>query len=347
MISELIKCDCRDLYMKRVGSLVLRKFLYINLVGLFVLGLGSAAPGKVQADTKYASKERSTIARAHMSRARALLVEALAEFEESRKYARPDLLIDSEDWRLRVVSLTEQLNRVVDPRPRVTREGAVFRAPPRLVKRQVERLPDLSDGAKTRSDYGEKQRLKERQEARARLYKEDDEKEINIARNESAVISSEDSNTKKVLEELPEDLVLPEEPQFKGSKENIQKPSVFTEELLPSASSDEVDEVITGDADLGTLKSTDSEVVKDLDELDEPENDLIKDSNEKRDAVVSDSLKNAEERASFNSLPEVISDEEVGEISPKVVEKQLTEDEELTKRLEESISRRLKDRAGE
>lgn len=318
--------------MKRVGSIVVRNFLYINFIGMLALGLGSIAPGEVSADTKYASKERSTIARAHMSRARALLVEALAEFEESRKYARPDLLIDSEDWRLRVVSLTEQLNRVVDPRPRVTREGAVFRAPPRLVKRQVERLPDVSDGAKTRSDYGEKQRLKERQESRARLYKEEEseEKEINISLNDSKVVSQD---------ELPDELDLPEEPKFGLSKD---KASVFPEELLPSSSNGQDIE----DSDLGALKSRNSEIVDDLDELEESY-DSVHDSIQRNDEVSTQNLRKAEDQASFNNLPGVISDDEVEEISPKVIEKQLTEDEELTKRLEESISKRLKDRASQ
>ena len=93
------------------------------LVGLVTVGV-SLCSGLVNAEQQYASRERATVARAHMSRARTLLVEALAEFEESKKYARPDMLIDSEDWRLRVVSLTEQLNRVVDPQPRVTKRGS-------------------------------------------------------------------------------------------------------------------------------------------------------------------------------------------------------------------------------
>ena len=117
----------------------------------------------------YAAKERSNAAVGHYARARAMLVEALAEFEQGRKYARPDMLLDPEEWRLNLISRTEELNRILDPRPRVTREGVRFQANSMLIRREKDRLPSVSDGAQTSNTFGEELRKKEMKAARARL----------------------------------------------------------------------------------------------------------------------------------------------------------------------------------
>jgi hypothetical protein len=118
------------------------------------------------------------------------MVEALAEFEQGRKYAQPDLLLDTEEWRLTTITLTEQLNRVIDPKPRVTKDGVIFRANPRLVRREKHRLPAVPDGAQDSNIYGEQQRMKELQASRARLYQPRKAPEQNVA--EERVIESEE-----------------------------------------------------------------------------------------------------------------------------------------------------------
>jgi len=120
---------------------------------------------------EYASKERARAAAGYYARSRAMLVAALDEFEQGRKYARPDLLIDSEDWRLKLITLTEELNRVIDPKPLITRDGVVFRANPRMIAREHDRVPHTVDGAQDSNIYGEEQRMKEIQKQRARMYR--------------------------------------------------------------------------------------------------------------------------------------------------------------------------------
>ncbi len=129
-------------------------------------GIGAS---EAQAQQQYASKNRTNAALGHYARARAMLVEALAEFEQGRKYARPDMLLDPEEWRLSIVSRTEELNRVIDPRPRVTRAGVQFRANKMLIRRERDRLPAVTDGAQDSNNYGEEQRKKELQATRAQL----------------------------------------------------------------------------------------------------------------------------------------------------------------------------------
>ena len=124
-----------------------------------------------QAQTaRYASEQRANAAVTYYARARTMLVEALAEYEQGKKYARPDMLHDSEEFRLTLISLTEQLNSLVDPQIRITRDGVRVRANPRMIKRKSQRLPEVINGAEDANDYGEKRRLKRIQESRAKLY---------------------------------------------------------------------------------------------------------------------------------------------------------------------------------
>lgn len=147
------------------------KTILSSVSGLLVLVafFSFASPKKAEAQ-RYASKQRSNVAIGHYSRARTMMVEALKEFEQGRRLARPDLLLDSEDFRLRLISLTEQLNRVVDPLPKTTRQGAIFTANPRLIRRQSDALPSVPGAAQDSNIYGEAQRLKELEMARARMY---------------------------------------------------------------------------------------------------------------------------------------------------------------------------------
>lgn len=328
------------------------------------------------AEQQYASKERATVARAHMSRARALMVEALAEFEEAKKYARPDMLIDSEDWRLRVISLTEQLNRVVDPKPRVTREGAVFRTPPRFVKRQKDQLPEVSDGAFTRSDAGEKNRMKQKQQERARLF-------------------TDKKTTAKDQAKLPEELALPEEPILEGipqGKENAagkaataQEPkNLFSNDLMPQLPEKELptkkmeDSGLKKSEDLNTSKMKESfpedKISESLKEdvrvlnternapptIIEPKEDAKKAIivEEEQEADLSDNqLLPPQERTKSVAMPKndsiitsesvpTISDDEVG-VPEEQAAKQISEDDELAKKLEDSISKKLSQRESE
>jgi hypothetical protein len=114
----------------------------------FALGILSGAVVTMVVDfataETSASPERSAAAVGHYARARALLTQALIEFEEGRKLARPDLLLDPEEWRTSVVSRAEELNRVLDPQPRVTRSGARFEATPELIRKEGEKPKTLS-----------------------------------------------------------------------------------------------------------------------------------------------------------------------------------------------------------
>ena len=138
--------------MKKANVTFLSVFTFIASLSL---GLSSASA------QNYASLERAEAAKGHYARARTLLVEAIEEFERGRRIASPDMLLDSEEWRLNMISRTEELNRVLDPQPRVTRSGVRFRANPLLMRNERRHKPVVVPEIYDSNKYGELQRKAE------------------------------------------------------------------------------------------------------------------------------------------------------------------------------------------
>ena len=122
---------------------------------LTVLALILLTPGSNAWADAYASEEAANRAVGHYARARALLIEALSEFEHAESIAKPDLLIDTESWKLSVVTRTEDLNRVLDPKPKVSRSGARFKANGLHVQHERTRLPKPAPAPYTVNYAGE------------------------------------------------------------------------------------------------------------------------------------------------------------------------------------------------
>jgi hypothetical protein len=80
-----------------------------------------------------AGPENTAEAIAHFARSRALIVSALNEFDEGRKIARPDELLDSAKWRNTLIDRAADLERVLDPQPKASKGGITFSADPRLL----------------------------------------------------------------------------------------------------------------------------------------------------------------------------------------------------------------------
>ena len=205
---------------------MLRVNIKLRSLGFTLLALLPAIlPASLgRAETSYASEQRKNAAMGHYARARSLMVEALAEFEQGRKAARPDMLIDPEEWRLSIISRTEELNRVLDPKPRVTRDGVRFQANKLLIRREKDRTPPVADGAKDSNYAGEEQRRQDQRDSRARM---------EIPENEPVkVIPSVDATKEKLDAERKAEKVLTFEqqtaPQAKQAEE--AKPAVITKE---------------------------------------------------------------------------------------------------------------------
>lgn len=80
-----------------------------------------------------ASGENLAAATGHYARARSLLIEAVREFDRGTRIADPSALIDSKRWRNALIDKAQEIERVLDPQPRVTKGGVKFNADKRLL----------------------------------------------------------------------------------------------------------------------------------------------------------------------------------------------------------------------
>lgn len=253
-------------------------------------------------NARYASEQRSNAAITYYSRARTMMVEALAEYEQGRRYAQPNMLHDPEEFRLAVISLTEELNRLVDPHVKITRDGVRVKANPRLIRRERERLPEVVDGAQDANDYGEKRRKKEIKEARARMY----------------------APKEPVKEEVEEEVV--EEPK-KELTEAEKKESVeeIIEQAVEEKAEQEKSEEISSDSDAEMPLETAKQEVKSEQETTSEKAVEEKEANVAREATDASKGEAAEEKA------EVTQKEETPE-----------EDAAVASAIENTIQERLK-----
>jgi len=113
----------------------------ISLLGVFLLFVSAAyADGQYANNTPRAAAnieaaEGETLAKAvgYYSRSHSLLIEAIREFDRGAKIARPDSVLDRDEWRASLVSRAEDLERILSPQPRVTKGGVKFEADTRLL----------------------------------------------------------------------------------------------------------------------------------------------------------------------------------------------------------------------
>jgi hypothetical protein len=105
-----------------------------------VLGIASTvyADGAVgrsssYAESKFASPERVQAANGHYARAQKLLLEAIKEFDAGKKIARPDLVVNPEQWRGTVTSKADELTKIISPQSRETLGGNRYRENPALI----------------------------------------------------------------------------------------------------------------------------------------------------------------------------------------------------------------------
>ena len=110
----------------------LAKNLFVVLVVAGLMGQSSVR-AEESTGIERASGEKLSIAVGHYSRARALLIAAVREFDQGYKLANPNVLLDSQQWRSSLIDRTQELDRVLDPQPRTSRLGVQFEADTRLL----------------------------------------------------------------------------------------------------------------------------------------------------------------------------------------------------------------------
>jgi len=107
-----------------------------RLLGLALLGFSTLCASNIEAQEiglEIAQGERLATAVGHYARARSLLNAAIREFDKGYQLANPDALLNSDEWRKDLVDRATELERVLDPQPRITRGGVKYNADNRLL----------------------------------------------------------------------------------------------------------------------------------------------------------------------------------------------------------------------
>jgi hypothetical protein len=96
-------------------------------------GIGAQAQSSNSSKYLSSDTERAAVARGHYSRARAMLLEALDEFEQGRKIARPDLFFNPETFRADIITRTEDIAKILNPQAAISIGGEQFKGSPELL----------------------------------------------------------------------------------------------------------------------------------------------------------------------------------------------------------------------
>lgn len=73
----------------------------------------------------------------HYARARSLLIAAINEFDRGTSVANPESLLDVSRFRSTLIDRAEELERILDPQPRTSKEGVRFSPDTRLLGEAV------------------------------------------------------------------------------------------------------------------------------------------------------------------------------------------------------------------
>jgi hypothetical protein len=109
-----------------------------KVIPLILACLLSVTPTLTLAETSTVSLEqaqgtRLATAIGHYARARSLLIAAIREFDKGRAKADPASLLDTDAWRDTLRDRVSDLDRVLAPQPRATRDGVAFDPDSRLI----------------------------------------------------------------------------------------------------------------------------------------------------------------------------------------------------------------------
>lgn len=84
--------------------------------------------------SRAADAEDTAAAIGHYHRARTMLVAAVREFDKGYKLASPEAVLNGQQWRQEVLDRAEDLIKVLDPQPRVSRSGVRYESSSSLLR---------------------------------------------------------------------------------------------------------------------------------------------------------------------------------------------------------------------
>jgi len=119
------------------------KIIHLTILSALSLGIIVAGPAHSQSLSPTGTAKAIPIERAegatlskavgHYARSRSLLIAAIREFDRATNLVDPDSLIDSEHFRTVLLERSRDLEHILDPQPRVSKEGVRFEPDTRLL----------------------------------------------------------------------------------------------------------------------------------------------------------------------------------------------------------------------
>jgi len=97
------------------------------------LAISLGGVGIACAEGRGATAAQQSEAVGHYARARSLLIEALREFDRGNHIASPEAFLDADAFRDTLISRADELERVLDPQPRITKGGVRYNPDSRLI----------------------------------------------------------------------------------------------------------------------------------------------------------------------------------------------------------------------
>ena len=113
----------------------LSKVLFLLVICVFTISQNVSA-----ADSPFieqATDAQVKKAQGHYARARSLLIAAINEFDRGTSVANPESLLDVSRFRTTLIDRAEELERILDPQPRTSKEGVRFSPDTRLLGEAV------------------------------------------------------------------------------------------------------------------------------------------------------------------------------------------------------------------
>lgn len=86
--------------------------------------------------SRSAGPEETAAAIGHYHRARHMLLAAVREFDKGYKLASPEAVLNGQQWRQEVLDRAQDLIKVLDPQPRVSKWGVRYDASPSLLNQE-------------------------------------------------------------------------------------------------------------------------------------------------------------------------------------------------------------------
>lgn len=113
----------------------LTKVFYLLVICILLFSITASAQ-----DTPFieqATDAQVKKAQGHYARARSLLIAAINEFDRATSVANPESLLDVSRFRTTLIDRAEELERILDPQPRTSKEGVRFSPDTRLLGETV------------------------------------------------------------------------------------------------------------------------------------------------------------------------------------------------------------------